>query len=60
MKEKWKKLYYKEFHLGHILAFLLILASLTFMSSCSTIEILDGLCYNDRDGTYVCMEEEEE
>ena len=43
-----------------LLVFLLILASLTFMSSCSTIEILDGLCYNDRDGTYVCMEEEQD
>lgn len=26
-------------------------------SGCSTIEILDGLCYNDKDGTYLCPED---
>ena len=26
-------------------------------SGCSTIEILDGLCYNDKDGTFICPEE---
>ena len=24
------------------------------LSSCSTIEIVDGLCYNDREGTHLC------
>ena len=39
-----------------------ILGSLVFMSltSCSTIEPLEGLCYNDRDGTYLCPKEKEE
>mgnify|MGYP007000100645 CR=1 len=34
----------------------IILGSLVFMSltSCSTIEPIEGLCYNDRDGTYLC------
>jgi len=30
--------------------------------SCGTIEVLDGLCYNDKEGTYLCpapVEEEE-
>ena len=29
------------------------------LTSCSTFEVLDGLCYNDRDGTYICPKEEE-
>lgn len=29
-----------------------------FPTSCSTIEILDGLCYNDKDGTYICPTEQ--
>ena len=39
----------------------IILGSLVFMSltSCSTIEPLEGLCYNDRDGTYLCPKEKE-
>ena len=39
-----------------------ILGSLIFLSltSCSTIEPLEGLCYNDRDGTYLCPKEKEE
>ena len=30
------------------------------LTSCSTIELLDGLCYNDRDGTFLCPPEQEE
>ena len=26
------------------------------MTSCSTIEVLPGLCYNDKEGTYLCPE----
>ena len=37
-----------------ILLFILVGISLT---SCSSIEILPGLCYNDRDGTHLCPEE---
>ena len=38
-----------------------ILGSLIFLSltSCSTIEPLEGLCYNDRDGTYLCPKKDE-
>jgi len=31
---------------------------LWFLPSCSTIEVLDGLCYNDRDGTFICPTEQ--
>ena len=31
----------------------ILLVTLLF-TSCSTVEILDGLCYNDRDGTHLC------
>ena len=26
-----------------------------FLTSCSPLEILPGLCYNDKDGTYICL-----
>lgn len=28
------------------------------VSGCTTTEILPGLCYSDKDGTYICPEEE--
>lgn len=31
---------------------------ITLLCSCSTIEILDGLCYNDKEGTHICPTEE--
>jgi len=40
--------------LNVILKALLILA---LVSGCSTIEVLDGLCYNDREETHLCEEE---
>ncbi len=39
-----------------IKTFLIILVGI-FFTSCSSIEILPGLCYNDRDGTHLCPEE---
>ena len=41
---------------------LIILTGLLLLSlsSCSTIEPIEGLCYNDKDGTYLCPEKEEE
>jgi hypothetical protein len=33
------------------------LVILLLLSSCSTIEILDGLCYNDKEETHLCEEE---
>ena len=29
---------------------------LLLLSSCSSIEILDGLCYNDKEGSHLCEE----
>ena len=37
---------------------LLMLGLVILVSSCSTVEILDGLCYNNKEGTYLCPEEE--
>tara|TARA_B100001996_G_scaffold284363_1_gene224686 strand:- start:5304 stop:5537 length:234 start_codon:yes stop_codon:yes gene_type:complete len=31
-----------------------ILVSIWFLTSCSTSVILPGLCYDDRDGTFMC------
>jgi len=33
------------------------LVILLLLSSCSTIEVLDGLCYNDKEGSHLCEEE---
>ena len=32
----------------------LLLMVVLLISSCTTVKVLDGLCYNDRDGTYLC------
>ena len=37
----------------------IFLITLLLTSCTSTIEVLDGLCYNDKDGTYTCIEENE-
>ena len=29
-----------------------------FFTGCSSIEVLDGLCYSDKTGTYICMDDE--
>ena len=31
---------------------------MVFISSCSTIEIIDGICYNDKDLSHLCEIEE--
>lgn len=57
-----KKVFTKQ-HLETNIYTTFILISLVLMSfaSCTTtIEPLDGLCYNDRDGSYMCPEKEEE
>ena len=36
-----------------------LLIFIMFFTGCSSIEVLDGLCYSDKTGTYVCMEEED-
>ncbi len=42
-----------------ILLVTLIMVSI-LISSCSTQVVLPGLCYNDRDGTYLCPETDPE
>ncbi len=37
--------------------YLSLLLVVGVMFSCSSIEILPGLCYNDKDGTYLCSYE---
>ena len=34
------------------------LITLLLTSCANTIEVLDGLCYNDKDRTYICTEKE--
>jgi len=41
-----------------ILQIVIILSILIFTSGCSTIEVIDGLCYNDKDGTHICEKQE--
>ncbi len=36
----------------------LMLVILLLTTGCvRTVELLDGLCYNDRDGTFVCLDQ---
>lgn len=42
-----------------MLIFIFMVAVLLLTSCSSTVEILDGLCYNDRDGTFICPVEEQ-
>ena len=37
---------------------IVLIAVLLFLFSCSAVEILPGLCYTDKDGTYLCPTEE--
>jgi len=36
----------------------ILIPALFLITGCSTVEVLDGLCYNDKDGTYICPTEE--
>jgi len=38
--------------IGYTLLFMMLLIPM----GCSHVELIEGLCYNDRDGTYLCME----
>jgi hypothetical protein len=31
-----------------------VLILLLLLSSCATVEVLDGLCYNDKEGSHLC------
>ena len=35
-----------------------LLIFILFFTGCSSIEVLDGLCYSDKTGTYVCLDED--
>ena len=37
---------------GIVICFMLLVA----LGCTTTVEILDGLCFNDKDGTYICKE----
>ena len=41
--------------IGYTLLFMMLLIPM----GCSHVELIEGLCYNDRDGTYLCPEEPE-
>ena len=57
MKKKKKNLsQYIDFTIGTLILGVILL----FLVSCSHKEILPGLCYNDRHGTYMCPEEDYE
>lgn len=43
--------------IGIIAMLWLFIISLVILSGCQSTEILDGLCYNDREGTFLCPEE---
>ena len=36
----------------------IFLITLLLTSCANTIEVLEGLCYSDKDGTYICIEKE--
>ena len=56
MKEKDEQL---KAPLSIILTFIFVIGFTMLMTSCSTIEVLPGLCYNDKEGTYLCPKEQE-
>lgn len=48
----------RELHNGYLMVMMLIIITFLLTTGCQsrTIELLDGLCFNDKDGTYVCDE----
>ena len=34
--------------------------AILIFSGCSTIELIEGICYNDKDGTYLCPRDPKE
>lgn len=48
----------RELHNGYLMVMMLIIITFLLTTGCQsrTIELLDGLCFNDKDGTYVCIE----
>jgi len=46
--------------LNSIMRILTILFLTASLFACGSMEVLDGLCYNDREGTFLCPPELEE
>jgi len=36
-----------------------VLILLLLISGCATVEVVDGLCYTNKEGTYICLAEKE-
>lgn len=52
-----KKLINTSFPLHYVFRFInsiVVICLLLFLFSCSALEVLPGLCYTDKDGTYLC------
>ena len=46
-------------YIDSIFGILIFGVIILFFVSCSTSVVLPGLCYNDKDGTYICPEKED-
>ena len=46
-------------YIDSIFGILIFGVIILFFVSCSTNVVLPGLCYNDKDGTYICPEKED-
>ena len=46
----------RELHNGYLMVMMLIIITFLLTTGCQsrTIELLDGLWFNDKDGTYIC------
>jgi len=43
-------------YIDGVIGILILGSIILFITACSSTVILPGLCYNDRDGTYICPE----
>ena len=55
--KKYKKRVFSVKTTAVIVTWTIIL--LLFLQTCSALEVLPGLCYTDKEGTYLCEEENE-
>ena len=43
-------------YIDAVIGILILGSIILFITACSSTVILPGICYNDRDGTYICPE----
>ena len=43
-------------YIDGVIGILILGSIILFITACSSTVILPGICYNDRDGTYICPE----